>query len=70
LIITTHSPTLIELIQDKMLYTVKKKDARTSIAPFESQGELYRDSQIEDDLMESRETTSLSRRVISGEFDA
>jgi len=66
LIVTTHSPTLVDLIPNEFLYVCQKKGGSTSIRPFRTWGSLARTADIDKALDE----LSVSGRIMRGDFDA
>jgi predicted ATPase len=66
LIVTTHSPTLVDLIPNEFLYVCQKKKGRTSIVPFSTWGSLARSRDIDKALDEF----PVSGRIMRGDFDA
>lgn len=69
-IVTTHSPLLPDLLPLEVLYVCRKRDARTRIEPYQSCGDLYRSSEIEQALDSEEEPTPVSGRILRGDFDA
>lgn len=66
LIVTTHSPTLLDLIPIASLFVCSKRGGRTVIEPFLT-AELFREKDIDRALDEDG---SISQRVLRGYFDA
>jgi predicted ATPase len=67
LIITTHSPILLDLIPTENLYDCRKKGGHTEIVPFESYGPLFRKDEIGEAL--NADETLVSERILRGDFD-
>jgi predicted ATPase len=69
-IVTTHSPTLVDLIPDRYLFACRKLDGSTTISEFSpSFGPLSRPSDIEKTLHDES-SLSASERLMRGDFDA
>ena len=58
-IITTHSPSLPQYFDDKDIFVCRKEGAETKISPFDSQGPIWRESEV---------GRALSDRVSRGDF--
>lgn len=69
-IVTTHSPLLPDLIPNQYLFAVRKEAARTEILPFTTWGELAKRGDIDDALDENLPPTTVSERILRGDFDA
>ena len=67
LIVTTHSPLLIDMLPEESLYLCRKTGTNTEILPFLSFGDLFRKHEIEDAL---EERPAVSDRILRGDFDA
>ncbi|MDI6782392.1 MAG: AAA family ATPase, partial [bacterium] len=67
IIVTTHSPVLIDMINNDSLYVCKKKDGKTFIERFD-QYELFRPHGIKSGLDE--EQSLPSERILRGDMDA
>jgi predicted ATPase len=67
LIVTTHSPTLPDILPDDSLYVCQKVDAHTEITPFKTWGPLGRRKDIDQALDEH---LTPSQRIMRGDFDA
>jgi predicted ATPase len=67
LIVTTHSPTLPDMLPDDSLFVCQKVDARTEITPFKTWGPLGRRKDIDEALDEH---LTPSQRIMRGDFDA
>lgn len=71
IVLTTHSPILPDLIPGEDLFICRKKNGRTSIFPFASQGDLFKPLDIDSALTEPiASETSISERMLRGDFDA
>ncbi len=70
MIITTHSPTLPDLIPKKYLFVCHKKKKSTIIKPFLTWGELPKRIDIEKALDADEEESPVSERIFRGDFDA
>ncbi|MHB8626515.1 MAG: AAA family ATPase [Aggregatilineales bacterium] len=70
-IVTTHSPVLLDLIPDKSLYACLKDSRGTVISPYKSSGELWRDHEIEQSMddHEGSPELAVSERILRGDFD-
>lgn len=67
IIVTTHSPLFLDLIEDKYLFAFKKQNNKTSILPFKpSIGPLSKKVDIDTSL----EEPTVSNRLLRGDFDA
>lgn len=67
-IITTHSPILLDLLPSESLYVCSKVDGRTVVKPFTTWGPLGRQGDIHRDL-DSDEDSTVSERLLRGDFD-
>lgn len=67
MIVTTHSPELLDLLPRESLYICRKRQGRTSIEPF-SLWELPHADEVQDDEEEDRRT--VSERLLRGDFNA
>lgn len=67
LIVTTHSPTLLDLIPQESLLVCRRELGRTVIQPFGAM-ELWRDQEIAKAL--DAEEMPVSQRILRGDFDA
>jgi predicted ATPase len=67
LIVTTHSPTLPDILPDDSLFVCQKVDAHTEITPFKTWGPLGRRKDIDQALDEH---LTPSQRIMRGDFDA
>lgn len=70
LIVTTHSPTLLDMMPVESLYVFKKTQGTTEIKALESMGGLYRRTEIDTALDAEDEPLPVSQRVLRGDFDA
>ena len=68
LIVTTHSPTLLDHIPDESLYVCRKTGGSTTIEPLGLWGPLFRRPPIEAAFEEER--VPVSQRILRGDFDA
>ena len=75
-IVTTHSPLLPDLLEDESLFVVRRQNGHTGIAPLShwgplaEWGRLAREGGIRQALSDEHEATSVSERVLRGDFDA
>ena len=69
-IVTTHSPTLPDLLPDESLFTVGKSRRRTRIEPFSHWGSLGRPRAIDRAFDDGEEKLPVSQRILRGDFDA
>ena len=70
LVVTTHSPILLDQIPKESLFVCHKEKGDTSINPFSSWGPLgYRPDLLEA-LDEKRSPLPVSQRILRGDFDA
>jgi predicted ATPase len=72
LIVTTHSPVLLDLIPDEFLYVCRKEQGHTAIKPFFTVP-LARESDIKQALNAEEgleERLPVSTRILRGDFDA
>ena len=70
LIVTTHSPILPDHVKAENLYVCRKKDGVTSIEPLQQWGPLSVPGAIETALDDTRDSLSVSQRIVRGDFDA
>jgi predicted ATPase len=68
IIVTTHSPTLIDLIPEESLYVCTRKEGNTQIKPFSSLGLSKRNGF--DKVMDDEDETLISERILRGDLDA
>ncbi|TKJ42880.1 recombinase RecF [candidate division TA06 bacterium B3_TA06] len=69
LIVTSHSPTLLESIPDEQIYVCAKRDGYTVIESFTTWGPLGRKRDVEKAL-DGEEVLSKSERILRGDFDS
>lgn len=73
IILTTHSPVLIDLIKSENLFVCRKKEGYSSITPFESQRDFFKPADVYDvdtALSEPSDLeTPVSERLLRGDFD-
>ena len=70
LIVTTHSPRIIDLVPSRSLYVVNKLEGNTQIQSLQSTlGELGRPRDV-DDALDDVPTIPVSTRVLRGDYDA
>jgi predicted ATPase len=70
LIVTTHSPVLLDLIPDHSLYVCRKVDGHTEIRSFAEFGGLFRATGIDSGLDDQAADLLPSDRLLRGDFDA
>lgn len=68
IIVTTHSPILVDSIQSDSLYVVKKLNGRTAIVPYEL-GDVFRKSEIARSLDDDDDATTPSVAMMRGDLD-
>jgi predicted ATPase len=68
-IVTTHSPTLLDLIPPENLYVCRKIDNATVVEPFRTWGPLGKQADI-DSALNVEDRLPVSARVLRGDFDA
>ena len=69
MIVTTHSPLLVDLIPDQYLYVCHKHDGGTRIEPFTSL-KLWRNKEVSQALEDDEEALSVSAQILRGDLDA
>jgi predicted ATPase len=69
MIVTTHSPLLVDLIPDEYLYVCRRRDGSTEIEPFTS-FKLWRGREISEALEDEEEPLSVSAQILRGDLDA
>lgn len=69
-IVTTHSPVLPDLLPDSALFVVRRADGKTRVDPFSTWGPLDRGRRIGETLSDDQEPSSISERILRGDFDA
>jgi predicted ATPase len=70
LIITTHSPVLLDMLADESLFVCRKRDGQTVLEAYGDQGTLFRADDIRDALQAADEPLPVSARILRGDFDA
>jgi predicted ATPase len=70
LIVTTHSPILPDHVKAENLYVCRKKDGVTSVEPLQQWGPLSISGAVETALDDTRDSLSVSQRIVRGDFDA
>ena len=74
--VTTHSPLLPDLLEDDSLFVVRCQNGHTGIdplshwGPLAEWGRLARERGIRQALSDEHEATSVSERILRGDFDA
>lgn len=68
-IVTTHSPLLPDLLPEDSLFICKKVATGTCIEPLETEGPIFKRSEIERAFADEPELTT-SERILRGDFDA
>jgi predicted ATPase len=68
-IVTTHSPTLLDLIPPENLYVCRKIDNATVVEPFRTWGPLGKEADI-DRALNFEDQLPVSARLLRGDFDA
>ena len=70
-VVTTHSPLLPDLLPDRSLFVVRRRNGSTGIDPFStSWGPLSRGGSIGEGLSEDQQRSPVSERILRGDFDA
>ena len=69
-IVTTHSPILPDLLSDRSLFVVRRANGETRVDSFSTWGPLGRDGSIGEALSDDQERSSISERILRGDFDA
>lgn len=69
IIVTTHSPLFLDLIDVQSLFVCRKAKQRTLIEPFGSLGPLFRSREVEE-AVDAEESLPISQRILRGDFDA
>ncbi len=69
MIVTTHSPLLVDLIPQSFLYVCRKRDEGTQIEPFTSLP-LTRGWEISEEFEDEGEPMSVSAQILRGDLDA
>jgi predicted ATPase len=71
-IVTTHAPKLLDELPNESLFVCSRSGSQTKIVPFVKNdlGELFRDKQIQEGLLDSVEAGSrVSDQIMRGDFD-
>ena len=69
-IVTTHSPTLPDMLPTDSLFIVQQVNRQTRIDPFSDWGPLARRKNIDNTLDGLPSTLPLSQRILRGDFDS
>jgi hypothetical protein len=70
--VTTHAPKLLDELPNESLFVCSRSGSQTKIVPFVKNdlGELFRDKQIQEGLLDSVEAGSrVSDQIMRGDFD-
>jgi predicted ATPase len=70
LIVTTHSPLLLDMLPDDSLFVCRKRDGETLIEPYLSAGDLFRTSGVRAALDAEDGQLRVSERILRGDLDA
>jgi predicted ATPase len=70
LIVTTHSPLILDMLPDDSLFVCRKRDGQSLIELYVGPGELFRTHEIRQALDAEDEPLSVSARILRGDFDA
>ncbi len=70
MIVTTHSPLLVDLIPDQYLFLCRRRDGSTEIEPVTSVLGLWRGPSISNALESDQEPLSVSDQIMRGDLDA
>ena len=68
-LLTTHSPILPNLLEDRALLVVRRKNNQTRVDPFLAWGPLDRRPGIGEALADDASQLSISERILRGDFD-
>ena len=68
-LVTTHSPILPDMLEDKALFVVRRRSNETRVDPFSAWGPLARRSGIGEALSAGASRLSVSERILRGDFD-
>lgn len=68
--VTTHSPLLVDHLDQRHLYVVARSNGHTRIDPFQTWGPLGRKQDIDTAFSEESSTLTASERILRGDFDA
>jgi predicted ATPase len=69
IIVTTHSPLFLDLIDVESLFVCRKVNQRTLIDPFETLGPLFRSRDVDKAIDAEEEALTTSQRILRGDFD-
>ena len=69
-LMTTHSPILPDLLDDRALLVVRRNNNETRVDPFSTWGPLDRRSSIGEALADGTSQLLVSERILRGDFDA
>lgn len=70
-LVTTHSPTMADLLPDEALFVCNRKDGHTAIEAFRPEGDLFRKVSVANALDdEAKAGAKISERILRGDFDA
>ena len=69
LIVTTHSPTLLDLMPEDSLFVFRKREGRTEIKAFDTWGPLGRKSDTESALDDEELPLPVSQLLLRGDLD-
>ena len=69
-IVTTHSPVLVDLLDARSLFVVKRNHRTTRIESFSTWGPLGRSDDIHRALSDEQDRLAVSERILRGDLDA
>ena len=69
-IVTTHSPVLVDLLETRSLFAVKRIQRSTRIESFSTWGPLGRSDDINRALSDEQDRLAVSERILRGDLDA
>ena len=69
-IVTTHSPVLVDLLDARSLFVVKRNHRTTRIESFSTWGPLGRSDDIQRALSDEQDRLAVSERILRGDLDA
>ena len=69
-IVTTHSPVLVDLLETRSLFAVKRTHRTTRIESFSTWGPLGRSDDINRALSDEQDRLAVSERILRGDLDA
>ena len=69
-IVTTHSPVLVDLLDARSLFVVKRNHRTTRIGSFSTWGPLGRSDDIHRALSDEQDRLAVSERILRGDLDA